>query len=335
MSAPVVSILLPAFDAGPTLDACLRSVVRQTEPRWECIVVDDGSTDDTRERALAFARRDPRFDVTVTPHQGLVAALEVGRRRCRGRYVARMDADDVMHRRRLELQAAALGRHPRWTAVGSHVRLFPRRGLRAGRLAYEAWLNGIDSPARVREDAFVECPVAHPSLMLRRETLDELGYRDRGWPEDYDLVLRLLGRGDEIGVVPRRLHSWRDGPRRLSRTDLRYAIERFTACKAAFLSEGFLRGHDRYVLCGYGNTGKAMRRALSRLGKEPVLLVDLHPRRLGERIRGALVLHPRELPRPAPAPILVSVAGEASRREARETLRARGFAELRDFVCVA
>ena len=54
--------------------------------------------------------------------------------------------------------------------------------------------------------------------MVRRTVLAAVGYRDRGWPEDYDLVLRLLAAGPEIGVVPRRLLAWRDGPGRLTRT---------------------------------------------------------------------------------------------------------------------
>ena len=83
------------------------------------------------------------------------------------------------------------------------MRLFPRRGLSEGWCIYEGWLNSIDTPERVWQDAFVECPIAHPTLMMRREVLQALAYRDRGWPEDYDLLLRLLTQGYEVGVVPR------------------------------------------------------------------------------------------------------------------------------------
>jgi len=66
-SAPEISVLLPAYQAEATLDACLRSVARQSEPRWECIVVDDGSADGTRAVAERFAARDGRFRVVATP----------------------------------------------------------------------------------------------------------------------------------------------------------------------------------------------------------------------------------------------------------------------------
>ena len=335
MSAPEVSILLPAYNAGATLDACLRSVARQTFPRWECIVVDDGSEDGTRAVAERFAAHDERFRVVATAHQGLVAALGTGLERCLGRMVARMDADDVMHRERLAAQLRALDAEPALAAVGCHVRLFPRRELSDGLRAYERWLDGIASPRRVRAEAFVECPVAHPTLMVRTDVLRAAGYRDEHWPEDYDLVLRLLGQGREIGVVPRRLLAWRDGPRRLWRAGEAYRPERFTACKAAFLAAHFLAGADRYVLWGYGPTGRALRRALARHGKRPSHVVEVHPGRIGEIIHGAPVISVDELRAHPRRPLVAAVAGERPRREIRDALSALGFRETQDFVCAA
>ncbi len=335
MAAPRISILLPVFDAGDALPACLRSIQRQTVDDWECVLVDDGSTDTSLACARRVAATDPRFRVLARPHEGLVAALEAGHERCRGDLVARMDADDVMHRERLAAQADALDAQPRLAALGSHVRLFPRRGLGEGMRAYERWLASIDSPSRVREEAFVECPVAHPTLMIRHEVLRALRYRERGWPEDYDLLLRLLERGEHVGVVPRRLLCWRQGPRRLSRTSDTYAIARFTACKAAFLARGFLAGGEAYVLWGYGGTGRALQRALRERGKRPAAIVELHPRRLGETIQGAPVIPPERLPELPRHPVVVSVAGETARSEIRTNLAAMGFRELRDYVCAA
>jgi glycosyltransferase involved in cell wall biosynthesis len=313
----------------------LRSVLRQSEARWQCVIVDDGSQDDTLAWAQHFAARDPRFEVLALPHGGLVTALNSGLQACRGSFVARMDADDIMHRHRLALQAQALAAAPDLAAVGCQVRLFPRRDLRDGRRRYECWLNTIDTPQRVRQEAFVECPIAHPTLMIRREILVTLGYRDCGWPEDYDLVLRLLAAGENLRVVPRRLLSWRDDPQRLSRRHPAYALARFTACKAAFLAGDFLAATDTYILWGYGHTGKALRRALLAHGKLPSHIVDLHPGRLGQRIHGAPVVPPaalRHLPR---QPIIISVAGRQARQQIRQAMQAMHFVEGQDFVCAA
>lgn len=327
-----VSVLLPVRDAEATLPSALASVARQTLREWECVVVDDGSRDASAAIARRFAEGDPRFRVLARPAEGLVAALEAGRAACEAPIVARMDADDLMHRERLAAQAPALEGDPALAAVGCHVRLFPRRGLLAGIREYESWLNSLRTPEEIARDAFVECPVAHPALAIRRE---RLSYRDRGWPEDYDLVLRLLEAGERIGVVPRRLLLWRDGPARLSRTSAAYSLERFAACKAEFLARGFLAGTDEYHLWGFGPTGKLLRTALLAHGKRPARIFELHPRRLGNVIDGAPILPPDALAAAPRLPVIVCIAGLAARAAARADLAARGLAEGREYVCAA
>jgi len=332
---PEISILLPVFDAAASLPACLRSITRQTHRSWECVLVDDGSSDASRALAERAAAADGRFRVIATPHRGLVAALNTGIEHCRGRYVARMDADDLMCRERLARQASALDAALDLAAVGAHVRLFPRSSLRNGMRRYERWLNGIETRERIRTDAYVECPIAHPTLFIRRETLAAFGYRDVGWPEDYDLFLRLENAGHAVGVVPRRLLAKRCGPRGLSRTSEAYGIDRFTACKASFLADAFLARSSRYVLWGYGGTGRALQRALRERGKAPAAIVELHPRRLGNRIHGAPVIPPDAIAEWRDLPLVVSVAGGTARGRIRAALARMGYRELRDFVCAA
>jgi glycosyltransferase involved in cell wall biosynthesis len=332
---PRVSILLPARDAVATLNACLASIRRQTESRWECVLVDDGSTDGTLELARRAAAADPRIRVVARPHGGLVAALNAGLEACRAELVARMDADDLMHRRRLAEQLALLRDEPGLDAVGCHVRLFPRALLGPGLREYEAWINTVDDPDAIRREAFVECPLAHPTLMIRRDLLTRLRYRDRGWPEDYDLLLRLLLDGRGLGVLPRRRLLWRHGAGRLSLHSAAYADESFTRCKAAFLAGGFLAREPLYLLWGYGATGRAIAGELERHGKRPSHIVELHPGRIGNRIRGAEVIAPDRLASVPRLPLLVSVAGSKPRQKIRRFLDRAGFAETRDFICVA
>ena len=298
-------------------------------------MVDDGSSDDTRTIAAGFADKDARFRVLSREHAGIVSALNAGLSSCRAPLIARLDADDLMSRRRLELQRAALEADAKLAAVGCHPRLFPRRGLREGRLEYERWLRSIRTPEDVAREAFIECPIAHPTLMIRAELLARLAYRDLTWPEDYDLVLRLLAENERIGLVPLRLLHWRDGATRLSRTSARYSIPAFVACKAEFLARGFLAAHGRYTLWGYGDTGKALADALARLNKHPAAILELHPRRLGQWIRGVRVVAPETLPSLPRLPVIVSVAGRGPRAEIRAALTDMGFVESRDYVCAA
>lgn len=303
---PDVSVLLPARNAGATLAAALESVRRQRDIAIECVVVDDGSQDDTRSIAEEVARRDPRFHVLARPPRGLVAALNDG-----------------------------LAADPTLSGVGCHVRLFPRAHLKEGLRAYERWLDGIATPEDVAREAFVECPLAHPTLFIRREVLVAARYREAGWPEDYDLLLRLLAAGHRMGVVPRRLVAWRDHPARRSRTHPDYAIGRFVACKAHHLAEGFLRASAEYVLWGHGRTGRALRRALLAEGRRASYVIEVDPRKLGQHIDGAPVVSPDALDQLRGRPLVASVAGARARAEIRAALAARDFTEGRDFVCAA
>lgn len=339
--APRVSILLPARDAAATLEPCLQSLQRQTEEHWECVLVDDASHDDTRALAATFAGGDPRLRIVTGPGRGIVPALLAGLEHCRAPLVARMDADDWMHRERLAAQLHALDTAPGLAGVGCHVRLFPRAPLSDGRREYERWLLAIRDERDVRRDAFVECPLAHPTWLLRRDVLESHPYRAYGsledcpLPEDYDVLLRVLASGHELGVVPRRLLGWRDSPDRSSRTHDAYSDAAFTACKAEHLAKGLLANTKEYILWGYGGTGRALRAALARHDRDPCHIVELHPGRLGQRIHGAPVVSPADLRALRGRPIVVSVAGAGPRRQIREALAEMGFVELRDFVCAA
>jgi len=331
---PLVSVLLPVRNAAATLEVALHSISRQREESFECIIVDDASTDASRGIAERIAARDARLRVVSAGGEGLVAALERGLDACRGEFVARMDGDDWMHRERLGLQLARLSAEPELAAVGAHVRLFPRP-LGDGMRQYETWLNSLRSAEEIGLNAFVECPVAHPTLMIRRAVMERLRYRDVGWPEDYDLVLRLLASGERIGIVEKRLHGWRHGPERLSRVHPNYGLDRFTACKAHYLAHGFLADSERYVLCGYGDTGRALRSALTKHGRTPALIVDVHPGRIGNAIHGAPVVAPEALAARVDMPIVGSVAGAGPRAALRQTLGKMGYREGRDFICAA
>lgn len=107
-SSPLVSIVVPAYNAAPFLRASLDSVRAQTYPAWEVIIVDDGSTDETVALARHYVEQDSRFMLLQQPNAGVGAARNQGIRRARGAYVAPLDADDVWHPEKLARQVARL-----------------------------------------------------------------------------------------------------------------------------------------------------------------------------------------------------------------------------------
>ena len=334
--APRVSVLLPARNASTTVDEAVRSIRSQTLADWELVAVDDGSTDRTAELLARHTAEDARVKVVRMEGAGMVAALEVARGHARAPLLARMDADDRSVPERLEAQLSFLADHPEVALCGAHVRYFPRRAVRAGARRYEAWLNSLRCSEDLVRDLWIECPLAHPSFVIRADALERVGgYRDPGWPEDYDLVLRLWAAGEGLGVVPRVLLDWREAPDRLSRRDSRYSPAAFRRAKLHFLASTLLEGRDGLVIWGAGPVGKAIAREALVQGIPVRAFVELDPRKVGQEIHGAPVISPGEVERVRGALALAAVGQPGARTEIRGALSRLGWIEGTDFVAVA
>jgi len=332
---PRVSVLMPVRNEARYLPAALDAIFRQTMADWEMVVVDDGSTDETPAILAAFALRDLRVRVVQCRGGGLVAALNEGLDACRAPLIARMDGDDISHPRRLELQAHLLDALPEVGLVACAFRHFPRAALKQGMLAYEAWQNGLHDHATIMRDLFVESPFVHPSVMMRRSLLSSLGgYRDCGWPEDYDLWLRMAASGVRFTRLAQTLFFWRDHPERATRTMNEYAANAFRACKLHHLVPGFLAGRRSVIMAGAGLEGRAWHRLLATEGIGVSCWLDVDPRKIGRKLHGAPVIHPRHL-RPSDEKMLVAIGVRGAREEFRRLVQPLGLREGLDFICVA
>ena len=333
-----VSVLLPCRDAEPWLPDCIDSLEAQTLGDYEVVAVDDGSGDGTRELLESWRARDSRVRVIESGAVGLIEALNQAARAASGHLLARMDADDIADSRRLQLQCDALSRRTDLAACGSAVELFPTESIGEGYRRYEGWLNSLTEPADLLRDLLVECPIAHPALVIRRSVFDALGgYRDAGWAEDYDLVLRLHAAGMRAANLDAPLLRWRVRADRHSLSSPRYSADAFRRCKAHFLAEAFLPERP-VVVWGAGKVGKPLARALLREGVSVQAFVDLDPRKIGQEIHGAPVLDPaafEELAARSNPYVLAAVGSPGARGEIREALEALGRRELRDFRACA
>ena len=287
---PRISVLLPVRDAASTLPACLESLRAQTFADFEVIAVDDGSRDASAAVLARAAAGDRRLRVSSGPG-GLVAALNAAAEAATGELLARMDADDVALPERFARQVSRLDAEPALDVLGCRVALLDGGAFgNAGMRAYVDWSNALLTHEAIAADMFVESPLAHPSVTMRAAALRRLGgYRAFEGPEDYDLWLRALAAGCRFGKLPEVLLQWRDTASRLSRTDPRYAPERFFDLRI----ESFLRttsSGDGVVVWGAGPIGKAWARGLAARGRAVRAFVEVDPRKIGRTIHGAPVV---------------------------------------------
>jgi glycosyltransferase involved in cell wall biosynthesis len=229
-----VSVVMSVYNGEKYLHAAIESILCQRFWDFEFIIVNDGSTDRSNEIAVSFAATDSRIRLINAPNQGLTKSLNLGLTQCHGRYIARMDADDISLPNRFAKQVAFLDRSNETVALGTGVELIDEDdeslGIWERPTTHEelekAHLSGLSGR------------IVHPSVMLRASAVMQIGgYRENlSTGQDYDLFLRL-GEVGRIGNLPEvllyyRLHLESVG---FTKSEIQYE----TLCK--ILREAFLR----------------------------------------------------------------------------------------------
>lgn len=325
----MLSVVLPVRDAAATVEVALRSVL--DDEADEVVVIDDGSRDDGPARVAALAARDRRVVSIATGGVGIVGALRAGIAAARGELIARMDADDVSLPGRLAAARDLLVHDPHLAVAATRVEVDAHTP--EGLARYVAWQNALVDPADHLRDRFVEATVVHPSVVVRRAALEQVGgYADPPWPEDWDLWLRLHAAGWGIAKVPRVLFRWQHQEGRLTFASPRYGPPRLIEARAAHLAPE-LRRVGRFVVWGAGATGRRLARALEAHGLAPSAFVDIDPRKIGGVARGRPIVAAEAHLEDACRPFTVVAVGAAGARDiVRGRLLAAGAEELRDFV---
>jgi len=331
---PAVSVIMPVFNAAATLPAAVESILSQTETSWELIVVDDGSDDGTEDFLAGLS--DRRVHTIRIPRSGIVSALNAGLSRARGRYIARMDADDYSFPERLALQRQYLDAHPGVGLAGCCVAFGGSRTSQKGYAHYVAWTNSLTAPGQISLSRFVESPFAHPSIMFRHGLVDRFGgYREGPFPEDYELILRWLSCGVHMAKLPDVLLQWNDGARRLSRTDDRYSVDAFYALKARYLAAWLKDNnplHPQVVIWGAGRITRRRAAMLEKHGIACAGYIDIDPKKTGAPLHGLPRWYYRDIPGPGEMFVLTFVWARNARQLSSSFLRQRGFVEGRHFL---
>jgi len=216
-NGPTVSIITPAYNAGAFLSETMASVVAQTWPDFEALIVDDDSSDDTLSVARRWERSDPRIRVFTRPHGGPSASRNTAIAEARGRYIALLDSDDLWHPTFLETQLGVL--RARDTADVVTGNAYNMGGALDGQPMNPA---GSDC----REIPLLEILERETSIFImsvfRREIIDRIGGFDESLPlnEDYDFWIRAAHAGFVFVHNPVPLGHYRRRPDSMSANEL-------------------------------------------------------------------------------------------------------------------
>lgn len=192
---PMVSIVMPAYNAEKYIARAIDSILGQTFQDFELIINNDGSTDKTQ--AIIDKYKDPRIvSLREKKNVGIVTALNNALSVARGKYIARQDADDTSAPLRLQRQVEMMHKHHHLVLVGSRAVSVDTKGKKTGSLDMPLSDNAI------RVGLFSYNPFIHGSVLFRSDVLTKVGtYRQEAWPaEDYDLWQRLVREGDAMNI---------------------------------------------------------------------------------------------------------------------------------------
>ena len=182
---PLVSVLIAAYNEEDWIEKALESIVSQTYKNIEIIVVDDGSTDDTLKILETKRQEDRRINIITQENKGLTRSLNIGISKCNGKYIARMDADNISRKDRIQKQVTFLTKNADYTVVGS-------------------WRKEIDEKGNIKKRKFPvkneeikkwlirACVISHSAAMIQAHKLRHYMYDESfKTSQDYDLWVRM------------------------------------------------------------------------------------------------------------------------------------------------
>lgn len=206
---PKVSVVMPVYNAEKFLRESLDSILRQTFEDFEIIIINDGSTDTSKDIINEYQKRDSRIIVNHQKNHGVVYTANKAIQMARGEYIARMDADDVSLPDRLAQQVNILDKHHKTILVCSSFEVFDAKG--------EFRYRDLVPPENkdLKRALYLRNPIANGSTMIRKKSLEEAGLFDDVFAEDFHMWMKLKNKGDfeATGTI---LYRWRMNPNGLT-----------------------------------------------------------------------------------------------------------------------
>ena len=322
---PRVSIILPFYNAENTLDRAIESIANQSYQNFECIFINNNSTDGSLIIAEEWRAKDTRFKLIHESRQGVVFASNAGSRIACGEYIARMDADDYSFPKRVELQLDFLNNNSEYGAVSGQVEYISEMDKTQGFARYVDWVNSVKSYKEILNNRFIESPIINPTAMWRRGVAEKWGmYKNGNFPEDYELWLRWLSKGVKIMKLDETFIKWYDSPKRLTRTHPIYSNEAFFRIKTQYLADWLKKNNPHYPKVAIWGASRISRKYISFL-KEQAIEIDFVIDIKKSRQRNKQVTYYEDIPSSKEVFVLVYMKHLSIRNQIQDFLHSKGF----------
>jgi len=199
---PLISILMPVYNCENYLREAVDSVLAQTYTNFELLLINDGSTDRSKDIVLSYNDKRIRYIENET-NLKLIATLNKGIDLVKGDYIARMDADDIIPKNRLEVQMNYMLKHPHVDLCSVWAYVVSEDGKKIGKL------KGVDSSALINCALFFTNPINHPGILCKSKVLKDNKYKEFLHAEDMELWIALRDKKYVMVNIPKYLYSYR------------------------------------------------------------------------------------------------------------------------------
>lgn len=277
---------MPVKNASQWVEETILSIRQQSFENWELICIDDYSLDDSFTKIGNLSLIDNRIKIVRNSQPGIIPALQKGLELSKGKYITRMDADDLMPIHRLEHFHNAIQGKPK-TVVTGKVEYFSHGAVSSGYLKYESWLNHIVESNRFYDNIFRECIVASPNWMCSRQDLIDYDiFHEMEYPEDYSICFLWMRNHFKIIGLNEVTLLWRDHPERTSRNSSVYDQESFFKLKLDWFARSIPKINQSIGILGAQKKGKLTVDILQHYGVRGLNLYDYQSERFNTPIKG-------------------------------------------------
>ena len=333
---PKISVILPFYNAESTINRAIQSIAEQSFINFECILINNNSTDASVNIANEWVAKDNRFVLINEEKQGVVFASNKGAQHAQGEYIARMDADDEAYLDKLKLQADFLDQNPDYSAVATLVEYISHNPeITGGFERYVSWNNSIQTYEELINRQFIEMPLVNPTCMWRKSAASKYGlYKNGDFPEDYEMWLRWLNKGAKICKLSQPLLKWYDSDTRLTRTHPIYSDKAFYGIKTKYLAkwiETHNKFHPNVVVWGASRISRRRARLLEKLGIKITAYIDT---KKGRQIDKKIIYY-ENIDASGKYFILTYIKQMDAREQIIDYLSSKGYVEGEDFLLVS